>query len=310
MLLRADSEFALIAVIPSSPSLCTDYVLSNAERRAEYDSLRASRGSYAFTDGEEEKEQTSSASFFSSFFSGAGAAAGSSAGAGAGAQQGGQPQATGVFADVFEEMLRPEVHRVAPIWKVRARSEQLVGPSPVLRFLAGLTTQLLICFRTVDRLCIGSRPGLHRRQPAWCRRRRGHWQPAGRDPGRKGQERRTGIHELECGAACRGPGELRAQPARDELLPPRKTLANFCCAPAHTRHFRPFAHRRKVWQSKCSAQWAREFGRTKPAPDCFIHLAVDAAPPAYTLVSANAIRYRRASSSWAHRPMLSAALCF
>lgn len=26
--------------------------------------------------------------------------------------------ANGVFGNVFEEMLRPEVHRVAPIWKV------------------------------------------------------------------------------------------------------------------------------------------------------------------------------------------------
>ncbi|CAO1620423.1 unnamed protein product [Parajaminaea phylloscopi] len=87
------------------------YVLSNAERKAEYDSLRASQGFQSFEKGQEEQEQSSSARFFQSFFSGG------AAGASSGPAQQEQPQANGVFSDVFEEMLRPEVHRVAPIWK-------------------------------------------------------------------------------------------------------------------------------------------------------------------------------------------------
>ncbi|PWN19774.1 DnaJ-domain-containing protein [Microstroma glucosiphilum] len=60
------------------------YVLSNAERREEYDGLRGSQGFHAFGEGEEEKEQRSTA---------------------------------GTFNDVFAELLRPEVQRVVPIWK-------------------------------------------------------------------------------------------------------------------------------------------------------------------------------------------------
>lgn len=105
-----------------------DYVLSNAERKAEYDLLRASQGFQSFGKGEEEQEQFSSARFFQSFFGGAGSGTDASAGGAsqagtsstssagtAGGQQ--QPQANSVFSDVFEEMLRPEVHRVAPVWK-------------------------------------------------------------------------------------------------------------------------------------------------------------------------------------------------
>jgi curved DNA-binding protein CbpA len=108
---------------------CADaqYVLSNKERREEYDGLRRTRGFTSFAQGEEEKEQSSSANFFSSFFQ---QAAGSAFGAGAGAgntsntaaneeetHPNGQPRAEGVFGDVFEEMLRPEVHRVVPVWR-------------------------------------------------------------------------------------------------------------------------------------------------------------------------------------------------
>lgn len=104
------------------------YVLSNTDRRRDYDAARVSRGTTAFDEGEEEQEQSSSANFFSSFFqsaAGAGAGAGASAGgekkgghgASAGDAAGSQPQASGVFNDVFEEMLRPEVHRVVPLWK-------------------------------------------------------------------------------------------------------------------------------------------------------------------------------------------------
>ncbi|PWZ03718.1 DnaJ-domain-containing protein [Testicularia cyperi] len=55
------------------------YVLSDTDRRREYDQLRRSR--------------PSSDSFYS------------------------QPQADGIFTGVFEELLRPEVQRVAPLWK-------------------------------------------------------------------------------------------------------------------------------------------------------------------------------------------------
>ncbi|SPO28245.1 uncharacterized protein UTRI_04644_B [Ustilago trichophora] len=118
------------------------YVLSDTDRRREYDQLRGSRpssnsffggSSYDDDDDEEaasefsEKEQSYSANFFQSFFPGGAfkqeeqeqesngtetnedrrrRRAGSS-----------QPEADGVFANVFEELLRPEVNRVAPIWK-------------------------------------------------------------------------------------------------------------------------------------------------------------------------------------------------
>ncbi|SPO28766.1 uncharacterized protein UTRI_04644 [Ustilago trichophora] len=114
------------------------YVLSDTDRRREYDQLRRSRpssnsffagSSYEDEDEEaasefSEKEQSYSANFFQSFFPGAFKQeehesngtetnedrrrhrAGSS-----------QPEADGVFANVFEELLRPEVNRVAPIWK-------------------------------------------------------------------------------------------------------------------------------------------------------------------------------------------------
>lgn len=118
------------------------YVLSETDRRREYDQLRNSRPSTdsfysnaSYDEDDEaasefsEKEQSYSANFFQSFFPGAfkqdeqqnddnndsnrtdtnedrRRRAGSH-----------QPQADGVFANVFEELLRPEVHRVAPFWK-------------------------------------------------------------------------------------------------------------------------------------------------------------------------------------------------
>ncbi|KAE9410955.1 DnaJ-domain-containing protein [Gymnopus androsaceus JB14] len=80
------------------------YMLSDATRRKEYDSLHSSRAS-----SERSQDPKSSSSFFSQFsgmFGGAGA--------GAGANQ--QPDAEGVFTDVFEELLRPEVERRLPWW--------------------------------------------------------------------------------------------------------------------------------------------------------------------------------------------------
>ncbi|KLO20566.1 DnaJ-domain-containing protein, partial [Schizopora paradoxa] len=88
------------------------YVLRDPTRRKEYDSLRGTRPR-----SERTADPTSSANFFANFaqfFSGANAPAG-----GAGADAGGRPQrpdAEGVFGDVFEELLRPEVERHYPFW--------------------------------------------------------------------------------------------------------------------------------------------------------------------------------------------------
>ncbi|WRT64381.1 uncharacterized protein IL334_001313 [Kwoniella shivajii] len=110
------------------------YVLSDPSRRAEYDALCNSRPSSAFTDdasSEFEQEQASGNFFenFSQFFqnaTGTGTGTSSSekpspsgranAGPGAGAGMGGRPDAHGVFGDVFEEMLAPEVAHVRPWW--------------------------------------------------------------------------------------------------------------------------------------------------------------------------------------------------
>ncbi|KAK1925609.1 DnaJ domain-containing protein [Papiliotrema laurentii] len=103
------------------------YVLSDPARRAEYDSLFRSRPSSAFTDetaSEFEQEQASGSFFenFSQFFQNAtGAASGAAGGAtgadaGAGAGPRARPDANGVFGDVFEEMLAPEVAHVRPWW--------------------------------------------------------------------------------------------------------------------------------------------------------------------------------------------------
>jgi len=85
------------------------YVLSDPKRRKEYDLLHASRP-------DRTSDPNSSGTFFSQFagmFGGPGAGAGSERN---GATQGERPNAEGVFADVFEELLRPEVDRVAPWW--------------------------------------------------------------------------------------------------------------------------------------------------------------------------------------------------
>jgi len=84
------------------------YVLSDPTRRREYDALYTSRSHSDRTD-----DPASSTNFFAQFtnmFSG-GAPTGS-----ASAARGHRPDAEGVFADVFEELLRPEVERHAPWW--------------------------------------------------------------------------------------------------------------------------------------------------------------------------------------------------
>lgn len=119
------------------------YVLSDSTRRAEYDGLRkahgfgfgssrtSARASASQSTGappggweeDAEKEQESSFNFFKSFFNHAAGAPSGSTSAGESevpndhTTSAGQPQANYVFGDVFEELLRPEVHRVAPIWK-------------------------------------------------------------------------------------------------------------------------------------------------------------------------------------------------
>ncbi|WWC58827.1 uncharacterized protein I303_101371 [Kwoniella dejecticola CBS 10117] len=109
------------------------YVLSDPSRRAEYDALFNSRPSSAFTDdtsSEFEQEQASGNFFenFAQFFqnatgtgTGTGAPnagpsekASASSSAGAGGRT--RPDAHGVFGDVFEEMLAPEVAHVRPWW--------------------------------------------------------------------------------------------------------------------------------------------------------------------------------------------------
>jgi len=90
------------------------YVLRDPTRRKEYDSLRGTRSR-----SERTADPTSSANFFANFadfFSGPNAPAGSG---GAGSNARGRPQrpdAEGVFGDVFEELLRPEVERHFPFW--------------------------------------------------------------------------------------------------------------------------------------------------------------------------------------------------
>ncbi|UZJ57034.1 hypothetical protein CBS101457_006354 [Exobasidium rhododendri] len=109
------------------------YVLSDTARRSEYDSLRRSQnfGNYSSSttppggfSADPEKEQESSYQFFKSFFGGASGATGASSSSSSSQEHhstsggsGAQPQANGVFTDVFEELMRPEVHRVVPIWQ-------------------------------------------------------------------------------------------------------------------------------------------------------------------------------------------------
>ncbi|KAI9638201.1 DnaJ domain-containing protein [Dioszegia hungarica] len=87
------------------------YVLSDPQRRAEYDTLFKSRPSNAFTDeksSEAEQDQASGSFFeqFTSYFQNSTGASGAHP----------RPDANGVFGDVFEEMLAPEVAHVRPWW--------------------------------------------------------------------------------------------------------------------------------------------------------------------------------------------------
>jgi len=80
------------------------FVLSDAGRRKEYDTLYSTRS-------DRTDNPRSTYSFFSQFSNlfGGGTPQNSAGNAA-------QPDAEGVFADVFEELLRPEVERRVPIW--------------------------------------------------------------------------------------------------------------------------------------------------------------------------------------------------
>jgi len=81
------------------------YVLSDPKRRQEYDILYKTRS-------DRTDDPSSSSSFFSQFssmFGGAAGAAPNRTGTG-------QPNPDGVFADVFDELLRPEINRHVPWW--------------------------------------------------------------------------------------------------------------------------------------------------------------------------------------------------
>ncbi|KAG6846013.1 hypothetical protein H0H87_011061 [Tephrocybe sp. NHM501043] len=78
------------------------YVLSDPTRRREYDTLYASRPSNDRT-----SDPSASSSFFERF---------SGIFTGSAPQAAPQPNAEHVFADVFEELLRPEVERSVPWW--------------------------------------------------------------------------------------------------------------------------------------------------------------------------------------------------
>ncbi|KAI5897643.1 DnaJ-domain-containing protein [Schizophyllum commune H4-8] len=81
------------------------YVLSDASRRREYDALYSSRSF-----DEKTEDPSSSNNFFAQFSNMFGG------GSERAAPQPERPDAEGTFADVFEELLRPEVQKRVPWW--------------------------------------------------------------------------------------------------------------------------------------------------------------------------------------------------
>ncbi|OJA18628.1 hypothetical protein AZE42_01770 [Rhizopogon vesiculosus] len=79
------------------------YVLSDPVRRKEYDTLYSSKGA-----GDKTSDPKASSNFFAHFAN--------MFGGGAAQPQEPRPDAENVFADVFEELLRPEVERHVPWW--------------------------------------------------------------------------------------------------------------------------------------------------------------------------------------------------
>ncbi|KZT30377.1 DnaJ-domain-containing protein [Neolentinus lepideus HHB14362 ss-1] len=85
------------------------YVLSDPTRRREYDSLYVSQSRRS-------QDPNASSNFFSQFANMFASAAGAGAGEAGTPPPGQRPDAEGVFTDVFEELLRPEVERRVPWW--------------------------------------------------------------------------------------------------------------------------------------------------------------------------------------------------
>ncbi|TRM65733.1 DnaJ domain-containing protein [Schizophyllum amplum] len=81
------------------------YVLSDSSRRKEYDALYASR-SY----NEKTEDPSSSSNFFAQFANMFGG------GAERNAPESERPDAEGTFADVFDDLLRPEIQKRVPWW--------------------------------------------------------------------------------------------------------------------------------------------------------------------------------------------------
>jgi curved DNA-binding protein CbpA len=89
------------------------YVLSDPQRRIDYDRLSSSKSS-----SERTSDPNASSSFFrmfSSMFTNSAAGNGGSSGTRP-AQPDQRPNADQVFGDVFEDLLRPEVERHLPLW--------------------------------------------------------------------------------------------------------------------------------------------------------------------------------------------------
>jgi len=87
------------------------YVLSDPQRRHEYDRLSTSRSS-----SERTNNPDASRNFFRSFASMFSGGAGNGQPGTATEQPGERPNADHVFGDVFEDLLRPEVERHLPLW--------------------------------------------------------------------------------------------------------------------------------------------------------------------------------------------------
>ncbi|EAU92851.1 hypothetical protein CC1G_03638 [Coprinopsis cinerea okayama7 len=84
------------------------YVLSDPKRRQEYDHLYGARA-------DRSTDPNASSNFFTQFTNAFAGASSSQTGPSP-ATSAAQPDANGVFADAFEELLRPEVERIAPWW--------------------------------------------------------------------------------------------------------------------------------------------------------------------------------------------------
>ncbi|KAI0318486.1 DnaJ domain-containing protein [Amylostereum chailletii] len=87
------------------------YVLSDAQRRKEYDVLYTTRAK-----SERSNEPNASSSFFNTFASMFGGAGGGGTAGTTDGQPGQRPDPDHMFGDVFEDLLRPEVEHHVPWW--------------------------------------------------------------------------------------------------------------------------------------------------------------------------------------------------